>query len=869
MASPPRLARALLARLLPDGALGRSIAGDLFEEFDARGGGWRAAVWYWHQALAVGVRYRARHAVRRGREKPMSDLRGDLRTALRMIVRNRGTSSIIVATLAVSIGAASIGFAFADFALFRGLPVDDPSRVVAAFTADTRGNNPRGLVSAPDFLDYRVRTSTLQRVSAYRPGRVPLIRGGQPRTLDAGMVTADFFAAMGQPAIAGRVFAPGDDDEAAPRVALLAHRYWQEAWSARPDAVGGELQIGREIYTIVGVVTPEMEFGNLADYDVWLPMRLNPGMPRDVRDLRVVARLGDDASFAAAAAELEAIGQALAAEHLATNQGLNARLVPVRDLTGGEGFWVVVALFLLSIAFLMLIATSNVANLVMVRAIGRQKELAIRAALGAKRSRLVRQLLVEGLMLSIVAAILAVPVAIFGLELIASIEPAFSQIRVDEHEGAFVAALALICPLIFTLAPAGAIARGDVRHVLAASGTRGTTALPRGRSVLVIAQITLAVVLLSVSSLAQRSVRQAWNEPLGIQADRIVLFTMEFAEVFYPDPHGASEAARAVGDGVAALPGVEAAAAISAVPVLGNERGSIFAIDGVAPNPGEAQPTAVVAETTTDGATALGLPIVAGEWWGADADARPPDVAVVSVHMAERYLGGAVRAIGRRLVVGSAERAKTVRVVGVSGDVRSGDLERDAPPRIWMPLDPSTRRMTFLVKTRSNPEALAPAIRAVAAATAPVVPIEDLATFPDAIARAQSSDVVVVGMLAAFALLSIGLAATGLFGVISHTALQRTPEFGTRLALGARGRDLVRLVMRDTARLVAFGLGIGLLGGVGVGYTMRGLLYRTQPADPLTMAGVAALLIVVALVATLLPAMRAARLDAVEAMRAE
>jgi len=210
-----------------------------------------------------------------------------------------------------------------------------------------------------------------------------------------------------------------------------------------------------------------------------------------------------------------------------------------------------------------------------------------------------------------------------------------------------------------------------------------------------------------------------------------------------------------------------------------------------------------------------------------------------------------------------------VRVVGVSGDVRSGDLERDAPPRIWMPLDPSTRRMTFLVKTRSNPEALAPAIRAVAAATAPVVPIEDLATFPDAIARAQSSDVVVVGMLAAFALLSIGLAATGLFGVISHTALQRTPEFGTRLALGARGRDLVRLVMRDTARLVAFGLGIGLLGGVGVGYTMRGLLYRTQPADPLTMAGVAALLIVVALVATLLPAMRAARLDAVEAMRAE
>lgn len=869
MASPPRLARALLSRLLPDDVSGRSISGDLLEEFGERGGGTRADFWYWRQTLAIGIGYGVRHTVSRREGKLMSDLRGDLRTALRMIVRNRGTSSIIVGTLAVSIGAACIGFAFADFALFRGLPVDDPSRVVAAFAADTRANNPRGLVSAPDFLDYRARARTLHRLSAYRPGRVPLIRDGQSRTLDAGLVTAEFFAAMGQPAVAGRVFAAGDDDEAAPRVALLAHRYWQESWSGRPEAVGGELQIGREIYTIVGVVAPEMEFGNLADYDVWLPMRLNAAMPRDVRDLRVVGRLGDDISFAAAAAELDAIGKALAAEHPATNQGLNARLVPVRDLTGGEGFWVVVALFLLSMAFLMLIATSNVANLVMVRAVGRQKELAIRAALGAKRSRLVRQLLVEGMMLSIVAAALAVPVAVFGLRIIASIEPAFSQIRIDEHEGAFVAALALICPLIFTLAPAGAIARSDVRHVLAASGARGTTALPRGRSLLVIAQITLAVVLLSVSSLAQRSVRQAWNQPLGIEVDRVVLFTMEFADAFYPDARAASDAARAVHEGLSALPGVETAAAISAVPVLGNERRSIFAIDGVAQNPGEAQPTAVVSEATTDGATALGLPMVAGEWWGAGADARPPEVAVVSLDTAERYLGGAERAIGRRLVVGSTERAKVVRVIGVSGDVRSGDLVSDAPPRIWMPLDRSTRRMAFLVKARSNPEYLAPAIRAAAAAAAPSVPIEDLETFADAVVRARASDVVVVGMLAAFALLSIGLAATGLFGVISHTALQRTPEFGTRLALGARGRDLVGLVMRDTARMVAIGLAIGLVGGIGVGHTMRGLLYRTEPADPLTIAGVVALLIAVALVATLLPAMRAARLDPVEAMRAD
>lgn len=869
MASPPRLARALLRRLLPDDASGRSIAGDLFEEFGERGGGTRAAFWYWRQTLAIGVRYGAIRLFSTGEGRIMSDLGGDLRTAVRMVVRNPATSSVIVFTLAVSIAAATIGFTFLDHAILRGLPVDDPSRVVAAFVSDVRGNNRRGLVSAPDFLDYRARTTTLERVSAYRSGRVPQIVAGESRTLHAGLATADFFAAMGQPAVAGRTFAPGDDLDAAPRVALLSHRYWQDAWSGRADAVGAELQIGRDSYTVVGVVTPEMEFGNLADYDVWLPIRPSADAPRDARDLRVVARLREGMSFDAASAELAAIGDALAAEHQATNHGQRVRLVPVRHLTGGDGFWVVVALFALSIVFLMAIATSNVANLVMVRAMGRQKELAIRAALGAKRLRLVRQFVIEGLVLSILAAALAILLTALGLRVVAFVSPELAQLRVDIHELSFVALLAVVCPLMFSLAPAGAIFRNDVRTALAASGTRGATALSRRRSALVVAQIALAVILLSVSSLAQRSTSQAWSEPLGIETESLVFATMEFNDAFYEDARAARTAARAVLDGLAALPEVDGAAAIAPLPVLGGDGQTSFTVDGLAQLPGEPRPSAAVAESTTGGDAALGLRLLAGEWWRADADARDPDVAVVSLTTADRYLGGPDRALGRRLMLTRAGGPRTVRIVGVANDVRSGNMTTDPPPRIWMPFDPATRRMTFLVRARSNAGTLAPAIRALAAATAPAVPIEGLETFPAALDRAQSSDVVVIGLLAAFALISVGLAATGLFGVVSHGALQRTSEFGTRLALGARGRDLVGLVVRDTVRLVALGLTIGLVGGVGVGHTMRGLLYRTQPADPATMAGVATLLIVVALVATILPATRAARLDPVQALRSE
>ena len=866
--SPPRWAEALLRRVLPSGKRGLSILGDLREEFRAIPDEREARRWYWLQALRLSLRYKSLGDQQAHRQKGSimpHDLRSDLRTALRMFVRNPGTSTIIVFTLATAIGAATIGFAFADLALFRGLPVDDSSRVVSVFASDAHASNFRARMSGPDYLDYRERARSLERVAVMRQGSAPLITNGQSSTLTVSYATADTFAAMGQTAAPlGRVFGAGDDQSGAAPVVLLAHHYWQEAFTGRADVLGKSLQIGRDIFTVVGVVPSVMEFGNLAEIDVWLPLHVTPETPRDVRNLRFLARLRDGVDFDTAAAEVAAIGDRLADEHPDTNRGWRVRLIHIRELTGGDGFWVVIALFLLSVGFLMAIATANVSNLVMVRAMSRQRELAVRTALGARRGRLVRQLMVEGFALSIAAAAISLPLALAGLRLIAAVsaEPVFKQLHIDEHEFGFIASLALICPLLFTIAPARSLARTDTRQILAAGGGRGTTAAMRGRGVLVVAQVALAVILLVASGLAVRGIVGLYTQPTGMQTDGVLIFTLDFDDVQYPTTAQSIAAARATRDAVRSLPGVSQVAMMSALPILGAEAMVGATIDHVTPGPGEALPTVVAGSATSETGAALGLKLLAGQWWPEGST----DVAVVTRELAARYLGGVERAVGRTVTLSGASG---VRIVGVVNDIVSGETTATVPPRMWTSLRESTRRITFIVRAEGDPSALTSGIRAAVVQTAPVVPLESLETLDEALRIAASSDYVIIGVLAGFAVLALILAATGLFGVVSYAAAQRTAEFGTRMALGASSFDVIRLVARQSIGLLAAGLGIGLVGGLGVGFAMKSSLFGLSPVDPITFSGVAALLTVVTLVATAIPAWRAGRTDPITALRAD
>jgi predicted permease len=583
--------------------------------------------------------------------------------------------------------------------------------------------------------------------------------------------------------------------------------------------------------------------------------------------LRFVARLREGVTFDAAAAELAAIGDALATAHPETNAGWRVRLIPIRDLTGGDGFWVVIALFLLSIALLIAIATANVSNLVMVRAISRQRELAVRTALGAARGRLIRQLVVEGLVLSAVSAGLAIPFAWATLRMIGSLspEPVFQQLQIDGHEFAFIATLALVCPLIFSVAPARTLARTDMRQVLAASGTRGATVSMRGRGALVVAQVALAVILLTASSLAFRSISHLYSRPTGMQTAGLLTFTLDFNDVQYPTTVLSHAAALATRDAVQATPGVRQVAMLSALPILGAETMVPLTIDNQVPAAGDSKPTAVATGTTADGGSVLGLRMLAGSWWEIDGSG----VAVVSRETAVRYLNGVEGAIGRSVTLSRGANTLTLRVVGVASDVVSGDVTAWLPARVWIPLEDTTRRLTFVASVQGDPSSVTSGVRAVVASTAPAVPIESLLTLDEALRRAASSDYVIVGVLGGFAALALVLAATGLFGVVSYGAAQRTAEFGTRMALGASTLDVVRLVARQSLGLLGIGLAVGLSGGVGVGFAMRSALYDLSPVDPVTIGGVAALLILVTLVATALPAWRAARIDPIAALRSE
>ena len=792
----------------------------------------------------------------------------DITTAFRSFARTPGTSLLIVLTLAFAIGAATIGFAFADLALFRGLPVDDDAKVVTVLVDDTHGSMGRAhRVSGPDLLDYRARARTLHALAGFRYGRAALIRDGQSQTLDAVYATADVFTAMGQRAHAGRLFMAGDDRPGAPKVAVLAHRYWQSEMQSRADAIGRTLQIGRDHYTIVGVAPKEMEFGNLGEVVMWLPLSLeSSSAPRDARNLRFLARLNDGVTFEQARAEMAAIGAALATEHPATNGGWSVTVVPVSDLVGGDGFWVVIALFMLSVGLVIAIATANVSNLVLVRTLARSRELAVRTALGARKGRLIRQFVTEGLMLSVCGALTALPLAwaaLRGIQLY-SAEQVFQQLAIDIHEISFVALLALICPLLFSLSPIRMLARPDLRQVLAAGGSRGSTALGRGRGVLVVVQVALAVILLTVSSLALRSIQEIYSQPLGFDSSKLLIFGLELNDVHYPSTEQARAAALATRDALQGTPGVESIDLVNALPISGDQAPQTLTIDGAVASAQEARPAAVITAASHSLNRTLGLQMLAGRWW----QEAERDAVVVSAETARRYFGGIDRAVGHRVSLLQGGQPLEARVVGVTSDIANTDRSQLPPPRLFVPLDPSTRRVSYIVRS-ANPGSLTPAARRIVAAHAAAVPIDYLSTWDEELARAASSDFVIIGMLSGFALLALVLAASGLFGVVSYGVAQRTSEFGTRMALGARAIDVVNLVARDSAKLLAVGLTIGLAGGVALGFGMKSMLYGLSPSDPLTIGSVAALLAIVTITATALPAWRASRIDPAIALRAE
>ncbi len=516
---------------------------------------------------------------------------------------------------------------------------------------------------------------------------------------------------------------------------------------------------------------------------------------------------------------------------------------------------------------LIAIAIANVSNLIMVRAAARARELAVRTAMGARSGRLLRQFLVEGVVLAAIGALLSVPVAWTGLRLIAAISPeqVFQQIVIDEHELAFVAMLALICPVVFSLASARLIVRPDLRDVLATQGGRGSTAKMRGRGVLVVAQVALAVILLTASSLAMKSIRAAFDQPLGMTIDRLLIFAMEFNDAAYPDAAAARAAATATREALAAVSGVTRVTAVNALPVLGDFGMIAITVDDRAAAPGEPTPMAVVTGARADAAAGLGIGLRGGRWWTEGA----ANEAVISQTTAMRYFDGVDRAIGRHFSIQSGETRAVYQVVGVShrrrqyrshrrgaGTGLDPDAAGDAPNDVHHRRAGSRRAhlrrpQCCGVGGADDPDRKPAALHR----GDPARRIERLRDYRRArricARRAVAGD-------------DGTLRRRLVFGLAANAGI-RHPHGARRKRVG-RDRAWSR---GESARLAAIGLAVGLAGGVGVGLMMGSLLYGTSPADPATLVGVAVLLTAVSLAATAIPAWRASRIDPVIALRSE
>jgi putative ABC transport system permease protein len=806
----------------------------------------------------------------------VSDLFNDIRLGGRLLLKSPSYSAVVVLTLALAIGANTIIFSFADLFLLRPLPLGDPDRTVTLYSVDTQRGLQRARTSLPDFLDWRAANTTFEQMAAHQQAAYTLTRSGDPMRITALRATANLPGLWQLKTVAGRTFLPREDTPGAAKVAVLSHRFWREHFVGDPAVVGRSLTLNGEPYTVVGILTDEIEIGTMIAIDVWIPLTVDAASARrDDRVLAVSARLKPGVRFAQAAAELPAIAQRLEREYPATNAGWSARALTLRESIAGPQAWIILLLLVIVVALVLVIACANVANMMLARASARAKEMAVRLALGAGRLRLVRQLMGESVLLGLAGGAIGLGLARGGLKAIqaASNEPFFKMLVINSHVLEFALILSVIAPLAFSLVPALQASNADLNDALKEGGRRASGGAKgrRSRAVLVVSQLALALMLLVVAGLITRTVAAIEHVPTGIDPSNVLTLQVQLDPPTYRDVARAVTFADQLAERLRALPGARAAAVTSRLPLIAPEPAVRFHVQGQAVGTAKDTPWANEIAIAGDYLRVFNVRLAAGRALSARDDAAAVKVAVISREAARRYWGAAASPLGARIeTLGEDATRSTVDIVGVVDDVKSADLTEPMPPRIYVPLAQHPERsVAFAVRTEGDPASMAPSVRAAIRAADADLAVSQIQPLTTLLFDAFREDRVLVGMFLAFAFVALLLSGAGLYGVTAYSVSQRTHEIGIRLALGASAGDVLTLIVGQNARLVAAGALIGVLGGFGLGAAMRSILYRVGSTDPATFAGVLAILTLVAFLASYLPARRATRVDPLDCLRIE
>ncbi len=803
----------------------------------------------------------------------METLLQDIRFGFRMLLKNKGFTFVAIAALALGIGASTAIFSVVDAVLLRPLPYANPERIVSFQAINPSAGIKDGNLSAPDFFAWQKRCDALERWALFVSGGAILApEKSEPVRVPRAVVTRDFFAALGVQPFLGRTFGRDEDKPGAEPVALLGNNLWRRFFGADPHIIGQRTSVSGRMMTVLGVMPAGFAYPN-GDTDIWTSLQVNPAEEaRDNRSFESIGRLKPGASLEQAQTQLSAINAQLAQEFQETNKGWDVHLYSLQERLVREVRPSLLAL-LGAVFFLLLIACANVANLLLARAAGRRREIALRAALGASRTRVWRQLLTESLLLALIGGALGLILSVWLADLLAGLGltdiPRQLADGVDHRAVLISLALSLFTGLLFGAAPAWHASRLDLNQALNEGGRGGgDISSRRSRDLLLVAEVALSLVLLLGAALLIKSFQHLRDVRPGFTPAGVLTMSVSLPYAKYPEDAQRAQFFEQLVERVRTVPGVESAAAVLSLPLNGSNYsvGRAFVPEGRPLTTGESANASYFVATEGYFRT-MQIPLLAGRDFSPNDTANSPMVVLINQTMAKRYFGSPAQSLGKRITVWRDEKFLR-EIVGVVGDTKDTTLDAEMEPQMFVPYAQNATwgSMSLAVRAAIEPTALTAAIREQVLAIDKGEPIYRVQTSEEVLHKSTATRRAAMLLLSAFAAAALLLAAVGIYGVMAYSVAQRTREIGIRMALGAQTGDVLRLIVRQGMLLAGAGAAVGLLGSFFLSRAIGTLLYGVRAGDPATYAEILILLMSVTFAACYWPARRAAKLNPIVAL---
>jgi putative ABC transport system permease protein len=798
----------------------------------------------------------------------MDTLIKDIRYGLRSLFKRPAFTLVAILTLSLGIGVNSAIFSVVNAVLLRPLPYEDPDRLVSI-----RSNQ-----SAPDLTDVIAQTKTFSKLGGQVVQPLDYTAGREPVQVQVGLVTGGFFDTLGVQAARGRTITYDDDKLGGPYVAVLSHELWMTQFGGDEEILGKTIPLSGNVYTVIGVM-PASFSSPMVNAEAWAPVHVTSAVAakfRSVHFLRTYGRLAPGVDLQQAAAEMQLIDKNLAQQYPADNKNRNTVLIPLHERVVGQSRRALFVLFA-AVSLVLLIACANFANLLLARAAEREREFVIKAALGAGRWRLVRQLLTESLLVSLAGGVIAVLLAFWGTTLLVALKPdnlpRLGEIGVDARVLVFTLALSLVTGVLFGLLPAWTASRSGVNEALKEGGRGATAGLARQRlrNTFVVVELAIALILLVGAGLLIKTFWKLRSVEPGFKTDHLLTMRVELPEARYKEVDSQTRFRSQALAGINSLPGVQAAM-VSELPLSGDSLDHDFVIEGRPEIPVGDEPSLETRSVMGDYFRAMGIPLRSGRDFGPqDFAEKAPLVGIANEAMVRQYFPNE-DPLNKRIRWARNPEVQWITIVGVVGDVKHFGLDLPDLPALYSPYSqapPWKRWMAIAARTQGDPTFMARAVKQQIWKVDSQLPITKVQTMSEVTAGSFAARSFNMFLLALFAGLALVLAAVGIYGVMSYAVTQRTQEIGIRMALGARATDVLGLIIKNGLTLTLIGLVIGIGGAIALTRLLATLLFGVTPTDTLTFVTVSLVLVIVALAACYLPARRATKVDPLVALRYE